>query len=146
MRHLIGLTQLAIGLSLASIGTAQAQSYTCKPADTLSNIMLSQINSSIADTVSRRALGLPNVPTSQVTLASDAVLCNRAGVALDTLAHSQHPNQPMPPQGSGSYYVLKIGTYTGIAVIPSGSNGKKPSYAPLYLFDPIWKFVNTIGL
>lgn len=118
--------------------------YTCQPSDFYSDMMIRQINSSIADTASRRALGLPNVPSSQVTLATDAALCNRAGLALDSLANSQHPNEPRPPQGTRAFYVLKIGTYTGISLLDSTLT--KRSYAPLFLFDPIWQFVSIIGL
>lgn len=143
MRALTRFITLAIALISVNRATG-AQGYTCKPSDFYSAMMIRQINASIADTASRRVLGLPNVLSSQVTLATDNVLCNRAGLALDSLANSQHPNDPPPPQGTAVYYVLTIGTYTGVSLL--GSPPNKPGYAPLFLFDPTWKFVNIIGL
>jgi len=146
MRIFSGSSRLSIVFVLAFIGNAQAQGYTCKSGDFYSDMMIRQINSSIADPASRSALGLPNVPSSQVNLATDAGACNRAVLALDTLAHSQHPTEPMPSQGTGAFYVLTIGTYTGVALPDSAPAGKKPGYVPLFLFDPIWHFVSIIGL
>ncbi len=143
MRALTRLITLAIAL-ISVNRAAGAQGYTCKPSDFYSDMMIRQINWSVADTASRRALGLPNVPSSQVTLATNNALCNRAGLALDSLANSQHPNDPPPPQGTAAYYVLTIGTYTGVSLL--GLPPNKPGYAPLFLFDPIWKFVNIIGM
>jgi hypothetical protein len=134
------LTIAVVSISRAAGG----QGYTCKPSDFYTDMMIGQINASIADTASRRVLGLPNVPPAQVTLATDSVLCNRAGLALDSLANSQHPNDPPPPQGTSAYYVFTIGTYTGVSLL--GFPPNKPGYAPLFLFDPIWKLVTTIGL
>jgi hypothetical protein len=133
-------------LTIAVTAGAGAQGYSCKAADFFSDMTIRQLKWSIADTASRRALGLPNVPASQVTLAADATLCNRAMLALDTLAHSQHPTQPMPPQGTGAHYVFKVGTYTGVALLDSGSTGRISDYTPLFLFDPVWKFVNILGM
>jgi hypothetical protein len=139
-------SMLSILFALAFIGRAEAQGYTCKSQDFFSDMMIRQIKSSIADPASRSALGLPNVPSTQVTLATDAALCNRAVLAVDTLAHSQHPTEPMPPQGAGAFYVLKVGTYTGVALPDSAPAGKTPAYAPLFLFNPTWGFVSIIGL
>ncbi len=146
MRILKELGVLSIVFTLALVGRAQAQGYTCKSSDFFSDMMIRQVNGSIADTASRSALGLPNVPPAQVTLAADAAFCNRAVLALDTLAHSQHPTEPMPSPGSGGYYVLKVGTYTGVAVPDTTATGPRTSYAPLFLFDSLWKFVSIIGL
>jgi hypothetical protein len=139
-------SQLSIAFALVLIRTAHAQGYTCKSRDFFSDMMIRQISSSIADTTSRRASGLPNVPSSQVTLATDPTVCNRAMLAVDTLAHSQHPAEPMPPQGTGSFYVLKIGSYTGVALPDSAPAGRIRTYAPLFLFDSVWHFVSIIGL
>jgi hypothetical protein len=146
MRLFCGSGRLSILFALAFIGNAQAQGYTCKPGDFFSDMMIRQINWSIADPASRSALGLPNVPSSQVTLATDAATCNRAVLALDTLAHSQHSTEPMPPQGTGAVYVLTIGTYTGVAPLDSAQDSKRMGYAPLFLFDSLWHFVSVIGL
>lgn len=138
--------RIALLLTIAVAARSGAQGYTCKAADFFSDMMIRQLNWSIADTASRRVLGLPNVPASQVTLAADAMFCNRALLALDTVAHSQHPTQPMPPQGTGAHYVFKVGTYTGVALLDSGSAGRIRHYTPLFLFDPVWKLVNILGM
>jgi len=137
----------SIVFSLTFPGTAQAQGYTCKSGDFFSDMMIRQIKSSVADPASRKALGLPNVPASQVALATDSTLCNRAMLAVDTLAHSQRPAEPMPPQGTGSFHVLKIGSYTGVALPDdSAAAARIRTYAPLFLFDSRWHFVSIIGL
>jgi hypothetical protein len=134
------LTISGIGLLIATANTGQAQGYTCKASDPYSAIIMRQVNASIADTISRRALGLPNVAPSQVTLATDPSLCNRAGLAIDSVAHSQHPSKPQPPQGSDAYYVIKIGTYTAATrVDPTGGR----HHAAFFIFGPAWELISV---
>jgi hypothetical protein len=122
----------------------RAQSYSCHESDFYSAKMIRDVNASIADTSVRRALGLPNVAPGQVILATDPAFCNRAGLAIDSVSHAQHPDHPKPPQGSGSYYVIKIGTYTGVARInPTASETK---YVAFFIFGPLWELIKIGGM
>jgi hypothetical protein len=138
--RIVFLSVSAISLLTATAIEAQAQGYTCKASDSYSAIIIRQVNASIADTISRRALGLPNVAPSQVTLATDPSLCNRAGLGIDSVALSQHPSKPQPAQGSDAYYVIKIGTYTGATrVDPTGGR----HHAAFFIFGPAWELISV---
>lgn len=141
------MRKLIVGFSIACVWgfatEARAQGYSCHGSDALSTKMIRDVNASVADTSVRRVLGLPNVPAAQVVLATDAAFCNRAGLAVDSVAHAQHPDRPQPPQGTGSYYVIKIGTSTGVANInPHSTNG----YLALFIFGPLWDLKSIAGM
>ena len=141
MRKLIVGFTVACGWGFAT--EAGAQAYSCHVSDVHSTKMIRDVNASVADTSVRRVLGLPNVPPAQVVLATDAAFCNRAGLALDSVAHAQHPDRPQPPQGTGSYYVIKIGTYTGVANInPNSTNG----YLAFFIFGPLWELKSIAAM
>ena len=141
------MQKLIVGFTLACVwGLATesgAQGYSCHASDAYSTKMIRNVNASVADTSARRVLGLPNVPPAQVVLATDAIFCNRAGLAVDSVAHAQHPDRPQPPQGAGSLYVIKIGTFTGVANInPNATN----SYTALFIFGPLWDLKSIGGM
>jgi hypothetical protein len=134
-----------LGFSIACVLTTEgrAQAYSCRASDGLSAKMIRDINASVADTSSRRILGLPDVAPSEVVLATDSAFCNLAGLAVDSVAHAQHPDRPKPPQGAGAYYVIKIGSYTGVGILnPNSTN----SYVPFFIFGPLWELRSIAGL
>lgn len=141
------MRKLILGFSIACVcgfaTAARAQGYSCHVSDAHSTKMIKDLNASIADTSVRRVLGLPNVPPAQVVLATDAAFCNRAGLAVDSVAHAQHPDRPKPPQGTGSYYVIKIGTSTGVANMNSHTTN---SYLALFIFGPLWELKSIAGM
>jgi hypothetical protein len=141
------MRKLVIGVSTACVlGFAtevRAQGYSCHASDFYSTKMIRDVNASVADTSVRRVLGLPNVSPADVVLATDAAFCNRAGLAVDSVAHAQHPDNPQPPQGAGAYYVIKIGTYTGVANInPNSPNG----YLAFFIFGPLWDLKSVAAM
>jgi hypothetical protein len=142
MRKLLLLFCFAGSFLVPARKTLRGQGYTCKPSDTYSAMMIKSINSAIADTTTRRVLSLPNVPPAQVTLATDPVLCNKAGLAVDSVAHAQHLGNPMPSHGTGAYYVIRIGTYAGVTHLDSPNT----HFAPLFIFGPLWEFLGFAGL
>jgi len=114
-----------------------AQSYSCHERDVVSDLLIRKITASVTDSVDRRVLGLPNVSPFQIVLATDPAFCNRAGLAIDSIAHAQHPDRPKPLHGTGSYYVIKIGTHTGVARIDTSK--KNPNdWVGLFIFGPLW--------
>ena len=139
------IISLALGITIVTVpaNSVRAQGYTCHASDWISAKMIRHINASIADTIVRTRLGLPKVPAAQVVVSTDPTLCNLAGLAIDSVAHSQHPDKPKPPQGTGEYYVIKIGTYTGAARVNLNSSN---DFVAFFVFSPMWELKSVVAM
>jgi hypothetical protein len=88
----------------------------------------------------RASLGVPQVDSTQISLISDAVVCARAGQALDSLGTVWAPTSHGPHPSIATLYVFRVGTsYAAIYLDPtSTADGDF-----IYFFGSSWAYTGA---
>jgi hypothetical protein len=137
----VGYRFLCVAASLGALshpGFGQSNA-TCHGADDFSGHLVAMVQGLMdpGHTALRTKLGAPLVSPSEVTLATDPSICQRAGQALDSIGRVFAPGQPDPPASSNPLYVVQIGS--SFAVLDRNVPVPQHYYYVFY-FGPLWEF------
>ena len=115
---------------------ASAQTI-CRPADDLSGNLIQQISEMLTTTDSLRiSLGVPVVPSSQVSLATDEPTCTQALHVQDSVIAASN-SAYLAPYPLRQLYVVRVGTYFASL----DTSGNTAEWKSVYFWDDHWRFL-----
>lgn len=130
LRFLLRAAAVSLGIAPAVV---QAQTSSCRPADSTSIKMLAWVTNVVTGTDSgsvrqRAQMKLPQVAASKVTYVTDNRLCSKVVTPYNAETVMQDATGSVPP--SGQLYVIKVGTVY-LASDPAKSAGAFRVYVTL---------------
>jgi hypothetical protein len=88
----------------------------------------------------RTAVGVPQVDSTHITLVSDALVCARAGQAIDSLTTVWAPTTHGPHPSTASLYVFRVGSSYGVIYLHPANTADGD---PILFFDAAWSYTGT---